>query len=167
MVQLLHHPNPQQSSFKLRSHTLMLHIDGKSKQSAERANAPLAQNNIDRPLPLPILERRDVFLSAHPRHQRKKLSITAWNVLRPCGRAADREVARAGPLAVDVGRVFDAGAFELDEIVGDGIADVDVGIVGEVLLVRLLPGQVLEVSQVLVFAGVRVVSEHGWSVVAK
>ena len=167
MVQFLHHPNPQQSSLKLRSHTVVLHFNRESEQSSERANASLAQNNIDRPLVLPILECRNVFLSANPRHQRKKLSITVWNVLGPCGRAADSQVARGSPLAMDVSWVFDAGAFEFDEVVGDGVADVNVGVIGMVLLVWLFAGQELEVGHVLVFACMRVVGEHGLAFIAE
>lgn len=167
MVQLLHHPNPQQPSLKLRSHTLMLHFNRESEQSSERPNTSLTQNNIDRPLVLSILQRRNVFLSTNPRHQCKKLIITIWNVLRPRGRAADSQVAGGSPLAMDIGWVFDAGAFELDEVVGNGIADVDVGVVGVVLLVWLFAGQELEVGHVLVFASVRMVGEHGRAVIAK
>jgi hypothetical protein len=68
---------------------------------------------------------------------------------------------------MDIGWVFDAGAFELDEVVGNGIADVDVGVVGVVLLVWLFAGQELEVGHVLVFASVRMVGEHGRAVIAK
>lgn len=70
-------------------------------------------------------------------------------------------------MAMDVGWVFDAGAFELDEVVGDGVANVNVGVVGVVLLVWLFAGQELEVGHVLVFACVWVVGEHGWAVVAE
>jgi hypothetical protein len=167
MVQLLHHPDPQQSSFELRGHALMLHFNRESEQPPERANASLSQNNIDRPLVLPILKCRNVFLSANPGHQRKKLIITVWNVLRPRGGAADSQMAGGSPLAMDVGWVFDAGAFELDEVVGDRVADIDVRVIGVILLVWLFAGQELEVGKMLVFACVRVVGEHGWSVIAK
>ena len=167
MVQFLHHPDPQQSSLKLRSHTLMLHFNRESEQPPERANTSFPQHNIDRPLVLSILKCWNVFLSANPRHQRKKLSVTVWNVLRPRGGAADSKVAGGSPLAMDVGWVFDAGAFELDEVVGDGVADVDVGVVGVVLLVWLFAGQELEVGQVLVFACVRVVGDGWWAIIAE
>lgn len=167
MVQFLHHPNPQQSSFELRGHTLVLHFNRESEQPPERANASLSKDNINRSLVLPILKRRNVFLSANPRHQRKKLSVTVWNVLRPCGRAADSQVAGGSPLAMDVGWVFDAGAFELDEVVRNGVADVNVGVIGVVLLIWLFAGQELEVGHVLVFACMRVVGEHGWAFIAE
>jgi hypothetical protein len=51
--------------------------------------------------------------------------------------------------------------------VGDGVADVAVGVVGVVLLVWLFAGQELEVGHVLVFACVRVVGEHGRAVIAE
>jgi len=68
---------------------------------------------------------------------------------------------------MDVGGVFDAGAFELDEVVGNGVANVYVRVIGVILLVWLFAGQELEVGHVLVFACVRVVGEHGWAVVAE
>lgn len=68
---------------------------------------------------------------------------------------------------MDVGWVFDAGAFELDEVVGDGVADVNVGVIGVVLLVWLFAGQELEEGHVLVFACVRVVGKHGWTFIAE
>jgi hypothetical protein len=51
--------------------------------------------------------------------------------------------------------------------VRDGIADVNVGIVGVVLLVWLFAGQELEVGHVLVFACVRMVGEHWWTFIAE
>jgi len=68
---------------------------------------------------------------------------------------------------MDVGRIFDARTFELDEIVGDGVTDVNVGVVGVVPLVWLFASQKLEVGHVLVFACVRVVGKHGRAVIAK
>ena len=68
---------------------------------------------------------------------------------------------------MDVGWVFDARAFDFDEVVGDGITDVDVRVVGVVLLVRLFAGQELEVGQVLVFACMRVVGERWRALIAE
>ena len=70
-------------------------------------------------------------------------------------------------MAMDVGWVFDAGAFELDEVVGHGVANIDVGVVGVVLLVWLFASQELEVGHVLVFTCVGVVGEHGRAVIAE
>lgn len=72
----------------------------------------------------------------------------------------------ARPLAVDVCCVFDAGAFDLDQVVAYAVPDIDVRVVGVLCWVGLLACQVLKVGHVLVLAGVRSVCERGWRVVA-
>lgn len=167
VMKFLHHLDPQKTSFQLRRHAFMLYLDRKSKNPAEGSNTSLAQNQVNRSFLLCVLERRNVLLPTNLRHQRKKLSIIVWNVLRPRSRATDCQVAGARPLAMDVRGIFDAGAFELNQVMADSVADVDIRVIRMILLVGLLPGEVLQIGHVLMLSSVRMVGKGRWDIISQ
>lgn len=158
MVLHLRQLDPEQASLQPRRHLLLLDLDRESEVPPEGSNPPLTHDHIRRLVGALLGLRRDLALPAKHRHQRKRI-FGFSHVLWARDATADGQVARAGPLAVDVDGVFDARTFDVDQVVADGVADVAVGVVGEVPLVGLSAGQPLEIGLVLVLAGVSVVHD--------
>ena len=90
-----------------------------------------------------------------------------WNVLRSRGRATDCQVARARPLAMNVRGILDTRTLKLDQVVADSVADVDIRVVGVILLVGLLACEVLQIGHVLVVSCVGVVGKGRRNIVAQ
>jgi len=169
----------EQTCLELRFHFLDINVHREMELAAERSDLSFPNNKIRRifigvcggvlgflwSLLESLVIQTDGAVRLSALTYSLRLDSFGLRLPRTERRARDYQRLEARPVDADGLGVFDARDFELDQVVGDCVADVDVRVVRVRLLVGSPAGQHAEEGVVLVEALVLVVDELEWRLV--